>query len=71
MLEDQFEPYVRDHHVRHRLSDDLSELYKLRIMADYRGRERLDRRTAEARRRANQLVKIACTILPESRTDER
>jgi uncharacterized protein (UPF0332 family) len=65
MLRVHFEPYVRKRDVRKSLASDLSELYKLRIYADYRGRVVIDGRLAEARRCSNRLVKVASEILPQ------
>jgi uncharacterized protein (UPF0332 family) len=65
MLAEHFTPYIRSREARKRLGRQLEELYKLRIMADYRGSEKLDDRIGEARKYSDRLVKVVEEILPK------
>ncbi|HZP83600.1 MAG TPA: HEPN domain-containing protein [Chthonomonadaceae bacterium] len=66
LLEEHFEPLIRSKDRRQNLAYRLSELYKLRILADYRGSKRIDEKQMNAARRdAGYIVKVAERILPE------
>jgi uncharacterized protein (UPF0332 family) len=65
LLEEHFTPYVRSRDARKRLNQTLGELYKLRIIADYRGNAQLEKRIGGARKYANRLVNVAGDILLE------
>jgi uncharacterized protein (UPF0332 family) len=65
MIVEHFASYVRLKDERQKLQRQLSVLYKLRIMADYRGAEQLAGRISVARKCSNRLVKVALEILPK------
>jgi|SRR5579862_2044028 len=64
MIREHYGRFVKSRDKRNRLSSDLSDLYKLRIYADYRCRERVDNRVVEARKRSSHVIKVSLDILP-------
>jgi uncharacterized protein (UPF0332 family) len=65
MLEAHFTPYVSSRDTRKRLKKQLGELYKWRILADYRGGEKSESRMGNVRKYASYIVKTAEDILPK------
>jgi uncharacterized protein (UPF0332 family) len=69
LLETHFEKYIAARDRRRKLRRQLSELYKLRILADYVGEDGLEKRIGEARKSGVYIAKVAAEILPARKHD--